>query len=288
MSGPRSQNGWSANDRTQVSARTVRGTTVRLTVRNGPAGDLLLEVAALFDLLVQDLDAGVADDWGYAERPIRGSETISNHASGTAIDLNATRWPLGSNPSVNLAPAQIVKVRQIVAATADTVRWGGDYTSRKDPMHFEINDNRTEVDCARALRALRAHYGDPTSTTKAQEAPDMDQDQDARLRRVEAGLTTILQQLAGPGATLSNPWPGTDHGGGWEHWRYNNPTPARLSVVDLIRSIDRQVNSGLDLTNRPNPVGNLDDAFGQVLSARAEILDGLDELRALLTPAVKP
>ena len=122
----RSQNGWSANDRSVVSARTVRGTKVRLTVRNGPAGDLLLEVAALFDLTVQDIDQPMTDDWGYAERPIRGSETISNHASGTAIDLNATRWSLGSAPSVNLNPAQIATVRRIVAATGGVVRWGGD------------------------------------------------------------------------------------------------------------------------------------------------------------------
>lgn len=153
-----SQNGWPANRRDLVSSRVVPGTTVRLTVRNGAAGDLLLEVASLFDRLVQDIDA-VADDWGYAERPIRGSATISNHASGTAIDLNATRWALGSDPSVNLNGAQIDTVHRIVGATGAVVRWGGDYTGRKDPMHFEINDNRSEADCVRALDQLRAAFG---------------------------------------------------------------------------------------------------------------------------------
>ena len=106
----RSQNGFSANDRTQVSSRLVPGTQVRLTVRNGAPGDLLLEVAALFDARVQDIDnaRGALDDWGYAERPIRGNTTtLSNHASGTAIDLNATRWPLGASPSVNLTAEKI-------------------------------------------------------------------------------------------------------------------------------------------------------------------------------------
>jgi hypothetical protein len=152
-----SQNGWPANRRDLVSSRVVPGSGVRLTVRNGPAGDLLLEVASLFDRLVQDIDA-VADDWGYAERPIRGSATISNHASGTAIDLNATRWALGSDPSVNLNSAQIDTVHRIVGATGGVVRWGGDYTGRKDPMHFEINDNQTEADCAQALDQLRAAF----------------------------------------------------------------------------------------------------------------------------------
>lgn len=159
---PQSQNGYPANRRDLVSSRFVPGTGVRLTVRNGPAGDLLLEVAGLFDRLVQDLDGGVVDDWGYAERPIRGSAVLSNHASGTAIDLNATRWALGSSPSVNLNPGQIDTVRRIVGATGGVVRWGGDYTGRKDPMHFEINDNRSEADCARALDQLRAAFGAAT------------------------------------------------------------------------------------------------------------------------------
>src|SRR5690242_8070217 len=130
-----SQNGWRANDPSVVSRRQVPGTGVWLTVHNGPSGDLLLEVASQFDRFVQDIDnaRGALDDWGYAERPIRGSTELSNHASGTAIDLNATRWALGSDPSVNLNAGQIAKVRQIVAATGGVVRWGGDYVGRKDP-----------------------------------------------------------------------------------------------------------------------------------------------------------
>jgi hypothetical protein len=170
---PNSQNGFPANRRELVSSRVVPGTGVRLTVRNGPAGDLLLEVASLFDRLVQDIDGGPVDDWGYAERPIRGSATISNHASGTAIDLNATRWALGSQPSVNLNGAQIDTVRRIVGATGGVVRWGGDYTGRKDPMHFEINDNRTEADCARALDQLRSAFAFRTAASPSREEDPM-------------------------------------------------------------------------------------------------------------------
>jgi hypothetical protein len=150
-----SQNGWPANNRSLVSRRTIPGTATSLTVRNGAPGDLLLEVASLFDRLVQDLDRLPLDDWGYAERPIIGATTLSNHASGTAIDLNATRWPLGSPASVNLNQAQIDTVHQILAATGGVVRWGGDYSGRKDPMHFEINNGQTEDSCAKALASLR-------------------------------------------------------------------------------------------------------------------------------------
>jgi hypothetical protein len=94
-------------------------------------------------------------------------------------------------------------------------------------------------------------------------------------------MTIILQQLAGPGATLTNPWPGPDKGTGWEHWRYNHPQPARLTLVDLVRSIDRQVNSGLDISNRPNPPEVLDDAWGHGLSSHAHLLDLRELLEAV-------
>lgn len=82
-----SQNGWRANDRSVVVTQTVPGTSVRLGVRKGPAGDLLIAAAARWHREVEPLVAGTC--WGYAERKIRGGSALSNHASGTAIDLNA-------------------------------------------------------------------------------------------------------------------------------------------------------------------------------------------------------
>lgn len=149
-----SQNGYTANDRRLVSSRLVPGTTRKLTVRIGPAGDLLLWVASQFDKLVEDIEQGILDDWGYAERPIRGGVELSNHASGTAIDLNATSHPLGTQPTANFSAAEIAGIRAIVARTEGCVRWGGDYTGRKDGMHFEIN--APEAACKRVLDKLTA------------------------------------------------------------------------------------------------------------------------------------
>jgi len=147
-----SQNGYTANDPGKVSSRLVPGTTRRLTVRNGPAGDLLLWVAGQFDKLVEDIEQGILDDWGYAERPIRGGTELSNHASGTAIDLNATSHPLATDPPANFSKAEIDAIHAIVGRTQGCVRWGGDYSGRKDGMHFEIV--RDEAACAAALAAL--------------------------------------------------------------------------------------------------------------------------------------
>lgn len=168
-----SQNGYPANDVNLTSVRTIPGTERKIRLRNGPAGDLLLWVLSQFDRRVEDLDGGELDDWGYAERPIRGSATVlSNHASGTAADANATRHPQGTPPSANFTPAQIAVIRAIVAATEGCVRWGGDYTAPapKDGMHFEII--ASESRCAAVLAKLTAHQEEDDDMPSATEIAD--------------------------------------------------------------------------------------------------------------------
>jgi D-alanyl-D-alanine carboxypeptidase-like protein len=142
---PVSQNGWPVNP--PRTARTVPGSSVQLVVADGPAGDVLMYVAEQFDRRVEDIDLrsskGEADDWGWADRPIVGSNQTSNHASATAIDLNATRHPLGV--AGTFSAAQVDAIHAILAEVGHVVRWGGDYTGRKDEMHFEINANHQRV-----------------------------------------------------------------------------------------------------------------------------------------------
>lgn len=147
-----SQNGYPANNVNLTSSRRVPGSNRSIRVRNGPAGDLLLWFAGQFDAHVEDIDPGPLDDWGYAERPIRGGVELSNHASGTAIDLNAPRHPLGTQPSANFSASQIGEIRRLLSLTGGAIRWGGDYTGRKDPMHFEIV--ASEARCATVLKSL--------------------------------------------------------------------------------------------------------------------------------------
>lgn len=159
---PTSQNGYPANNIALTSVNRIPGTQRSIRLRNGAAGDLLLWVLGQFDRLVEDIDVGQLDDWGYAERPIRGSTVLSNHASGTAADANATRHPLGTEPSATFSRDQITTIRAIVARTEGCVRWGGDYVGRKDPMHFEII--APEARCAAVLAKLTAAGGGGTTT----------------------------------------------------------------------------------------------------------------------------
>ncbi len=136
---------------TAPPAITVPGTGVRLRVRPGAVAIVLIEVARRFHEEVESLEMpGPKDEWGWAFRPIRGQQSgYSNHASGTAIDLNATRHPRKAKQT--FTPEQIGKVRRILAAMQDkdterrVVRWGEDYHTTVDGMHFEIDAGEAAV-----------------------------------------------------------------------------------------------------------------------------------------------
>jgi hypothetical protein len=164
-----SQNGYSANDRSVITTYTVTKTGRRMALRVGAPGEMLADFIQWFDENIRDLDPGILDEWGYAERPIRGGSELSNHASGTAGDVDATKWPLGVQASSYLTPAEIDRVHAKLAEYQGCIRWGGDYSGRRDPMHFEIDrDGPTVARVWAAIKAARAAGGkpaDPARTT---------------------------------------------------------------------------------------------------------------------------
>ena len=73
----------------------------------------------------------------FAPRFIRGSNTVlSNHAFGTAFDINAAFNPLGAEPAF---PGQEGCVFDLVQIANDHgFYWGGHFSKRRDGMHFEV------------------------------------------------------------------------------------------------------------------------------------------------------
>lgn len=122
------------------------GVNRKLRARDGSAGFLLVHLALWFDEEVEPLDVGTYDDWGWASRPIRGSTFISNHASGTAIDLNATQHPMGVATSKTFSKAEIYAIHTRLKLYSGCIRWGGDYVNRPDGMHFELNKGMASVE----------------------------------------------------------------------------------------------------------------------------------------------
>jgi len=139
-----SPNGWLASEDRKalgIETFTVPGTKIRFACAKAVA-PILVSFAKDFHELVEPIDIGQLDDWGYAFRMTRGSDKVlSNHSSGTAIDLNAIKHPLGKSNTFNRDQSNTIKL----LITKYGLFWGGNYKKRKDEMHFEIALTRHEV-----------------------------------------------------------------------------------------------------------------------------------------------
>jgi hypothetical protein len=138
----------------------VPGTKRHLLLRDGSAGFLLVHLATWYHAKVEPLDHEVTwDDWGYAQRNVRGSTSlVSNHSSGTACDLNATQHPMGVATAKTFTPKQTADIRKRLTFYAGCIRWGGDYQNRPDAMHFEIDKGMGPVE-KRARELLDSKRG---------------------------------------------------------------------------------------------------------------------------------
>ncbi|MEY4332021.1 MAG: hypothetical protein RLZZ196_759 [Bacteroidota bacterium] len=140
----KSQNGWPASpDQKEIGVKEFKIKNANRKMRlQKDAGKILAAFANEFHAKVEPIDEGVFDDWAYAYRNVRLSDSeLSNHASGTAIDLNATKHPLGAENT--FTKQQAIIIRELCKKYG--IRWGGDYKKRKDEMHFEIVETPDEV-----------------------------------------------------------------------------------------------------------------------------------------------
>ncbi len=120
--GDPTQPGWEENN--IVTVKSPSGATFRVNKLAAPS----------FAGFLADLDAEgykVASGGSYNIRNIRGGDTLSEHAFGNAIDINPAANPMQPNLKTDL-PANVSEL-----AAKWGLTWGGDWKSRKDPMHFE-------------------------------------------------------------------------------------------------------------------------------------------------------
>lgn len=75
-------------------------------------------------------------DGSFVARVKRNGNTLSNHAYGTAIDLNAQWNWLGETPAKVGQKGYLGRIVPIFKTHG--FGWGGDWTSPKDGMHFEV------------------------------------------------------------------------------------------------------------------------------------------------------
>lgn len=125
----KSQNGWPVHP-TSAGCVSLSWITGRVDPRTH---DLFDRFCRRFDAEVEPIVR--AHSWGYANRAIRGSSTVSNHASGTAIDLNAPAHPMGKRGTFTQKQERAIRA---ILRDFPQLTWGEDW-SRPDGMHFELN-----------------------------------------------------------------------------------------------------------------------------------------------------
>jgi hypothetical protein len=151
-----SQNGWPVEGPTR--SYVVPGSSVTLTLTaDASAAFCLIWCCAQWNGQIEQLDAGQCG--GYEVRPISGTNTWSNHASGTAVDLNSVKHP---QHAFTFTEAMKAQVHWIIQQTDGVVRWGGDWTvDSLDEMHIELDtlDHQHIQDVSQKLRANNPEYG---------------------------------------------------------------------------------------------------------------------------------
>lgn len=178
-----SYNGWSASPNLKIKPLVVAGESFSPGVRDHNGVYTVLkyvaeQVHARVEPVVQS-SWHQADDWGFSYRAnANNPNSLSNHSSGTAIDYNATRHPNGVAVSRNFTSAQVAEIHKILKEVNNTVRWGGDYNSTVDAMHFEINASEAAVNAA----ALKV--------SKPTEWPDYADDSE-QVKEVQRSLNTL-------------------------------------------------------------------------------------------------
>jgi hypothetical protein len=159
----KSQNGWPV-----IESQSGPGLTVIRIPGTGTPGiplrvqkdcaPLLAYVASQVHEKVTDLRKNnkpgkFQDEGGYNYRKIDNSASFSNHASGTAIDLNWQLFPMFKR---RMNKKQREAALAIEAELSEVIRWGGSYSpARVDEMHWEIKNGVTKA----AVKAFIKKHG---------------------------------------------------------------------------------------------------------------------------------
>lgn len=180
------------------------GTRAVVELRAGDVSTVLKGWAAWYHRNVERIDTGQRDEWGWSAT---NDVWNSNHLSGTAIDINATRYPW---QQYTMPADRVATVEHGLDLFEGTVFWGR-WWDRPDEMHYQINCDAQEL--ARFAAKLRAGY----LGIYASEDNDMT-DEDRRM------LREVWEQLRGPG------------GKGWPQLG-KNAKGENLSLVDALAAL---------------------------------------------------
>jgi hypothetical protein len=131
-----SQNGWPIVSKSACDQGPFMGVKLPNGILAGDVATIARWQMRLYSERVEPLKAGTC--WGWFVKVIEGTTTHSNHGSATAWDLNADQHPMGTPAHATMGAEEIAECDEIVRLADGVLRWGGRYTGRPDPMHWEI------------------------------------------------------------------------------------------------------------------------------------------------------
>lgn len=136
-----SYNSWPTIYRLEDGKKTADYTSTKLekisiggysvSVARGSVATIFTYIGTRYGLEVEPINSPV---WGYEYRKTTGGQSMSCHASGTAIDINAPLHPWQTSATENMTQAQIDACNRIVDSCEGVVQWLKDF----DPMHWQI------------------------------------------------------------------------------------------------------------------------------------------------------
>lgn len=197
-----SENGWRMCNRDECVIAPVQLEYIDTApLRRGDVATILGAWMVWYDRNVEEILSPV---WGWSNTNDVGN---SNHLSGTAIDVNAPRYPWGLR---TMPQARINKIRQGLALFEGSVFWGADW-GRADEMHYQIGYPEGDWRLAGFAQKLRSGhlgiYGSPTPAPKedapmsAAEVQDLKKYIDDRITfPIGSDVKDLREQHCGEGA----------------------------------------------------------------------------------------
>lgn len=181
-----SENGWRMCDTAELDYGPISGTDFKLGVRKGTPSVILKAAIAR---LHREVEPMITSQIGcYTDT---NSMSNSNHNSATAFDYN---WNLHPYLRWHTWGANRPKVDKIVADFRGVLEFGGNWTSPRDEMHFELHYGEghagTEALASDLRNGLWGIWGEGSAPTPGVGNPDYLDigDQGAEVGRLQAWL----------------------------------------------------------------------------------------------------
>lgn len=159
--------GWQVDPTPSLETWPWPGGSGSATTRAGDATTVLRYLAHVYNAEVEPIKEPVLDDWSYNKRRITGGTSWSEHAAGTALDINATDHPYKTTAEQNFTAADLRAVERILGHLEGAVEWLRGW----DPMHFQLAPDsggrlariaaKVRPDLARLLNPQAAGQGPP-------------------------------------------------------------------------------------------------------------------------------